>query len=1489
MNTNKGTQSLLSLFLTLFMLCTVLPTGVFAEKGTLTGSGLSDDPYLIEDAADLEKFRDMVNDEESSTLCAKLVSDIDLSGKEWTPFNPKSGYVTQAYAGIFDGDFHSVTGLIINSEASNQGLFGVINGATVKNLKVVGSVSSSGNYVGGIAGKVQQGTIENCSFSGSVATAKSGGYAGGITGYAGNSDTQTAQITGCVSTASVSGSDKGIVGGIVGYAKYSEIINCYNAGSVNGAKRSGGIAGQLQNNCSAKKCYNIGTVSGSDTASDICDFLYKSAALENCYYATQNFGAGEGSAKNCCKILTADTLLENLGSAFASDLNKINDGYPVLSWQNAAVSIPKEPRITIGGNTKLTMSNNNVAPQTTLTVQYIDMDDTPELEWSVTQGADVISIEMPENAAASSNAAIVKANRPGKATILVSACDGLYTAQCEISVLPFITTVSFDGTAAVGETVCAKVNVLGGGEYDYENYPELCIQWKYLTEEDYVSGNTGSDSYTSINGATDREFLISEELAGCYLSFSVEFDGALKTPGSPKKVISAAEAVLVSDKAALSVDTADVRENKTISLPTKGEKGSDITWESNNVNVINPQTGAVVMPQNDTAEIILTAALTYGGETVFKEFKITVYSVAVVEEESANKRLQLEKAALSLGDDYRLYPVFGTDTNVLEMVRADLEAKQYDDITVSIKSIDQIYGGASIDKDGTISYYYVDPNTYPTIKMGSYKVNFILARDGAEFVFEAPVIVYWDIEKVKTAMKTEILDKVSVDTDAQVSESFDLPKVVDGKTWTQISWTSSDESIISISTEKQQTADTLFDPFVAVVKQGAESETVTLTATFTFQLTNDVTGNEAPVTMNKVFVVNVKALDQDQTQAIRDELEEKLNIGLETVGLTDAVTGELLTSDADGHITALNDIQFPTTADFDVDGKLYPISIESSNANAVKAPDVNNAARAEVLRPAVGQGDAQTEVTVSIKDKDTNISVSKTFNITVPALTQEEVDSEKALMEKVKAAYFDGIKGQNNDRDDISKNLSSFLEVYEEDGELVWVRDSKSMKKSGIVPVPMSGWQELEAWRLFRSSNPAVISHENLLVTLQNNAKAVSVCSALSSEALGKYGELYQSDPVTYAAYSELADLYYQEVSAELTVRGKNTASNSKPVAVSETIDVLFSLVGSTETLIKKVSYENLDETTTVFDIFKRALSENGYTYESIGTYVTSITTPDGTTVAEMSEGSYSGWMYKVNGKIPDVGMGAYGLNDGDNIVVFFTKDFMKEMDYVYYSGSSASSSGGSSKTDVSSKKEDENEDEDEVNGVDKTDGTVQRETTFTDVLGHWGEKAVLYVSGRGLMRGVGDSLFAPDDVLTRAMFVTIIYRLENEPEANAAVFTDVERGSWYENAVAWANENGIVSGVSDTEYAPDDYVTREQMAVMLYRYAQFKGYDISSDKTAEYSDFETVSEYAKEAVSWAFAKSVMSGNADGTFAPQAAATRAQAATVLMNMAEMLM
>ena len=155
------------------------------------------------------------------------------------------------------------------------------------------------------------------------------------------------------------------------------------------------------------------------------------------------------------------------------------------------------------------------------------------------------------------------------------------------------------------------------------------------------------------------------------------------------------------------------------------------------------------------------------------------------------------------------------------------------------------------------------------------------------------------------------------------------------------------------------------------------------------------------------------------------------------------------------------------------------------------------------------------------------------------------------------------------------------------------------------------------------------------------------------------------------------------------------------------------------------------------------------------------------------------------------------------------------------------------------------------------------------------------------MMNGTSSTRFSPDETTTRAMIVTILHRLENEPAASSSDFTDVADGSYYADAVAWSAANGIVNGVSETSFAPEDSITREQMAAILYRYAQFKGYDISaSNDLSGYTDAAQISAYAVTAMQWANAEGLITGNTATTIDPTGNATRAEVATILMRFCE---
>ena len=189
----------------------------------------------------------------------------------------------------------------------------------------------------------------------------------------------------------------------------------------------------------------------------------------------------------------------------------------------------------------------------------------------------------------------------------------------------------------------------------------------------------------------------------------------------------------------------------------------------------------------------------------------------------------------------------------------------------------------------------------------------------------------------------------------------------------------------------------------------------------------------------------------------------------------------------------------------------------------------------------------------------------------------------------------------------------------------------------------------------------------------------------------------------------------------------------------------------------------------------------------------------------------------------------------------------------------------------------------------EEVEETEETETiSFKDVKENdWFYEAVSYAVENGLMSGMSEDIFAPNTPLTREMLAVVLYNVEEQPESTEAnTFTDVKGDMWYTDAILWANENGIVAGYDNGAYGVGDLITREQFAAILYRYAQFKGYDVSigaDTNILSYADAFAISEYAYPAMQWACGAGIMSGNDDGTLNPQGKATRAEAAAMLMN------
>lgn len=1437
-------KRVISLLLALVLALGLLPTAAFA----------ADEPTAINSATDFKNMKPN----------GKYILKQDITVKE--PY-------ASDFFGTFDGAGHTIT-LEITASSPNTGLFSKVGeDGTVKNVITAGSVKGT-NQVGGIAG-VCEGTIEYCGNTAKVTGKKN---VGGITGQAGyysanSADSKKAYLTNCYNTGTISlktGSRNMYSGGILGSSQNSSLNTCVNTGSVSG-KMSGGI-------------YGFAATSDSRTA-----FL-------NCYYLV---GTNAAAQTDCTPYTDAKKIIDKLGSAnWKLDTNS----NPVLKFGST------EPSVSVtASSASLQMVNSGSQPTSMLTVKPEKMDTAgATVEWSV-EPEGIVKLRDTGDAFRKIAAAVAPGTATIKATVKAQNGNGIESNTVSIVVRPCFTTVDIKPvapsvTVAAGQTVQAVVSVFQNtGSYDPAGDARLGYKWYWyqdVTDKHEIEGETGRTCTipTEFPGATGSLYLYVE----VYDNGRPAQNAAGETLLGHAPLPYGAAALLEADKAALTleklgVSSTTITEDTKLNLPSEGENGSRITWESSDSSVIDPMTGKVTLPAEGEQKVTLTAKLTLNGKKA--ELPITfVVKSKTAQAVDADKET-LEKAAKALSV---LHPRFGKDSNVQTMVETRLANAGFSGVGVMYTgktpmSATEKEAHSDISENGNITYFYTDLTTTDLTttlqRFDTYKASFMLTCGRETKTVEIWVTVYWDADKVRDFMTKEVLDQTTLPE--LTEKNLTLP--ASGK-WTTISWTSSDPTIIAND---------------GTITRSTIDQQAVLTATFTFNFTSDVTGNEQPIVLYKVFEVTVKG---NADAADRAALyQQKLNDALAAPGLKDFVTGAKLTADANGVYTTSNDIQFPTTRDLKIDGKYTPVVITSSDPGVIEAPTTPNSARVWVYRPLPGEAAKTVTLTMKILDRPNGpqpgddlstmrVLASKEIKVTVQPLTQAEIDAEIALMAKVKAAYWDGIRNANTDQNNVTTDLHAFQECYLNDnGELTWVYDRKDLKNHGIVPVPLDNWYDQQIWRLFRSSNADVVAHENLLVTRQGDSKAVTITSYLSSETLGRYAEKYPQN-------ADFQKLYQQPVTVDLVVTGTQYAQGNnegrvqaarRALAARPTVTVSFSLsgrgMGFAESNLKYA------EGSTVYDVFSDLLAEHGYTCKRRGSYIAAITSDSGVTLEEFDEGKNSGWMYRVNGELVRRYMSAQGLKDGDRIELYFTSDWTSEP------GAEGWQKPGKIETivnaDGSVTKIETKPDGTTVETTTKPDGsttvaetkpdgsvsTVEKRADGTEI------KTAQPVSGEitasvSVPKSVGSTrvdipvskptgsmvavIVHPDgtEEIVKGSIVTetgIALRAEGDVRLkiidNAKRFNDMA-DHWAKDAVEFASSRELFNGVGNDAFGPDRSMTRGMVGTVLARLA---GADTAGGETW----------YAK-GTAWA----IENGISDGTN-PEQQVTREQLAAMLYRYA----
>ena len=623
------------------------------------------------------------------------------------------------------------------------------------------------------------------------------------------------------------------------------------------------------------------------------------------------------------------------------------------------------------------------------------------------------------------------------------------------------------------------------------------------------------------------------------------------------------------------------------------------------------------------------------------------------EQTAADEKLNAADTAVT--GNYKA--VYGTDTNALTMIGAKLKAAGIKDVTVTMKAAASgSYAG--IDADGTIRYKWNTNGSTPAANAFLRPTVVLSYRgaDGKTYTKETDgcyFIIGLDEAKARAALQT-VAERITLPTEISSADaltslpryplkagvdagSVDYSKSDELELWTTAAWTSSNTGVIAITNVDYP----YFAPYKATVTLPQKDTAVTLTLTLTYNGREDLK-------VSKVYTVNVKG-----SAAVRElDYQELLETALTEYGLKDPRD-----SSAIDNANVVSDIQFPTTRQLNTiayrdygkefDGKYTPVLLTTSNDSVVVSADpaTANVARMVTYRPLPGQAARTVTVTMKILSRPSGegkdyasmtVLASRNITLTVQPLTQAELDAAAAFMQKVctEEVYWEGIRKANTDRNGVTGDMRSFIEIVPNGDGYKFVRDMADYNAVGVKADDIDGWYDAQQYRCFRSSNSAIVAHETLLLTQPQYNTKITIDSVLSYTEYAKYWEKFRSDP----AYAQFARFYKQPISVSVKVIGTEGIDdpNIQPITVTVNVEgggfsrTFADLTGGTYTC-------SSSDGRTAADALLSVLAQNRYTYTGTPGYITGVTDANGValTAGDKTFGPWSGWMFTVNGEMP--------------------------------------------------------------------------------------------------------------------------------------------------------------------------------------------------------------------------------------------------------------
>ena len=819
-------------------------------------------------------------------------------------------------------------------------------------------------------------------------------------------------------------------------------------------------------------------------------------------------------------------------------------------------------------------------------------------------------------------------------------------------------------TLSVGTVLTPRVKIPGSSSWSDSDLPEdakLTLAW-------YAKGEGDAD-WTELTDGIDAEtgaLTLNDSLIGKRIKLTASaLDNTVEWVSSDS-VTAAREYNLlrVIANPQINSDTTHLVSGDSVKVTVQAKRTDGST--TNGIDVTGQATVAWYAAEDAKAPAadwtllsdMSGATATVSASAAGKYLKAVATSGnSTVELVSANKVIaagSLEAAVQKLNDANKQIVVdySAKGGNVNDVLKAQLADLGYADVDVKVSEggvlfkaeDDKATVGISDAQDktnGNVTFFYIDPNDYN----GSYidglrsaEVVFELSRDGKTEYYQPNkmVQVAWDEARVQQ-MLDDAAEQVAIgyaagDSAGSVTSNLTLPYRAGSKNKLQVEWKSSDGDAIWPSGYG-------YSDYTGKVTRASSDRAVTLTATVSF-----VNGGPKDVKSSHDFTVTVKG-DPEKIAADKKALQEKVaaaftydNIkysGTDTVANKDGLT---------------DDLQMPRTSTLGVDGKYYKVEYSAS------PDDVTfNGYKGTVFRPEAGKDPVSTKLTCTVTDKNNaEVTATKTLDFTVAPQDQADLDNELKLMEAAKAGYAEAIL-DGQDAAGVTANMHAFQKAYlDADGKLAWSYDKATTDAagSGIVPVELEGASESAGYRLFKSSRPDLLKHENLVLgeTPEYNTK-VTVTSRLSSEKYARYAERYPDNPT----YAKLAN---QDVSATVAIKGStglDDPNEGKAIAVTaqvtgpDTEGNDANWVPQTEVTIPA------GETMTAAALTKQVLEQHGMTCDD-GMYTISAkdgTLPNGQTSlgsAQDSQGNWRWWVLYINGKQSNLLAVNYYVKAGDKI-----------------------------------------------------------------------------------------------------------------------------------------------------------------------------------------------------------------------------------------------